>query len=102
MEIQYVSTYISMSEKGLVEKLLCPVDQASLMPNLGLDDEIFLYCLSCSYKVTMGVSKYNQIKSKVDWWINSMDNIENESKPMPVTDSMGREKFWEDLGRQDD
>jgi hypothetical protein len=31
-----------------------------------------------------------------------MDNIENESKPMPVTDSMGREKFWEDLGRQDD
>lgn len=24
---------------------------------------------------------------------------ENESKPMPVTDNMGREIFWEDLGR---
>ena len=24
---------------------------------------------------------------------------ECESKPMPVTDNMGREKFWEDLGR---
>ncbi len=24
---------------------------------------------------------------------------ECESKPMPVTDDMGREKFWEDLGR---
>ena len=24
---------------------------------------------------------------------------ENESKPMPITDNMGREKFWEDLGR---
>jgi hypothetical protein len=22
-----------------------------------------------------------------------------ESKPMPVTDDMGKEKFWEDLGR---
>jgi hypothetical protein len=22
-----------------------------------------------------------------------------ESEPMPVTDNMGREKFWEDLGR---
>ncbi len=26
---------------------------------------------------------------------------EFESKPMPVTDSMGREIFWEDLGRPD-
>lgn len=24
---------------------------------------------------------------------------ECESKPMPVTDNMGREIFWEDLGR---
>ena len=24
---------------------------------------------------------------------------ENESKPMPITDNMGRENFWEDLGR---
>lgn len=22
-----------------------------------------------------------------------------ESKPMPVTDDMGRDKFWEDMGR---
>jgi hypothetical protein len=29
------------------------------------------------------------------------DNFEFESKPMPETDSMGREKFWEDLGRPD-
>lgn len=100
MEIRYVSTYISMSEEGLVEKLLCPVDQAFLMPNLDENDEIFLYCLSCAYKATLGLSKYNQIKSKVE---SVMDKeIQNESKPMPVTDAMGREKFWEDLGRQDD
>lgn len=36
-----------------------------------------------------------------------LDNLENswdenlslESKPMSETDAMGREKFWEDLGR---
>jgi hypothetical protein len=38
-----------------------------------------------------------------------LDNLENswdigdkpefESKPMPITDNMGREAFWEDLGR---
>ena len=28
-------------------------------------------------------------------------DFQNESKPMPVTDSMGREIFWEDLGRPD-
>lgn len=28
--------------------------------------------------------------------------MENESKPIKVTDSMGREIFWEDLGRPDE
>lgn len=27
---------------------------------------------------------------------------EFESKPMPVTDNMGRENFWEDLGRPEE
>ncbi len=27
------------------------------------------------------------------------ENFEFESKPVAETDSMGREKFWEDLGR---
>lgn len=100
MEIRYVSTYISMSEEGLVEKLLCPVDQASLMPNLGLDDEIFLYCLSCSYKSTVGITRYNQIKLAVESAMGK--NIKYESATIPETDAMGREKFWEDLGRKND
>jgi len=28
--------------------------------------------------------------------------MENESKAIAVTDAMGREIFWEDLGRPDD
>lgn len=30
------------------------------------------------------------------------DNFEFESKPMLETDAMGREIFWEDLGRPED
>jgi hypothetical protein len=38
-----------------------------------------------------------------------LDNFENawddsllfESKPIPTTDNMGRETFWEDIGRPD-
>lgn len=29
-------------------------------------------------------------------------NLEYESNPMIVTDAMGREKFWEDLGRENE
>ncbi len=28
--------------------------------------------------------------------------MENESKQIPITDAMGREIFWEDIGRPDD
>lgn len=30
------------------------------------------------------------------------DNFEFESKPMPETDAMGREVFWEDIGRPEE
>lgn len=42
--------------------------------------------------------------------VGILDNLEGawdeeflfESKPMPITDNMGREVFWEDLGRPED
>lgn len=66
MRIQYVSTYISMSEEGLVEKLLCPVDQSLLFCNQDLEDNIFLYCLDCNYKKDLGLATYNKIVSEVE------------------------------------
>lgn len=41
---------------------------------------------------------YNKTMGILDNLENSWD-IENESNPMTVTDAMGREIFWEDLGR---
>ena len=66
MRIQYVSTYISMSEEGLVEKLLCPVDQSLLFCNQDLEDDIYLYCLECEYKKNIGSATYEKIVNLVE------------------------------------
>jgi hypothetical protein len=66
MRIQYVSTYISLSKEGLVEKLLCPVDQSILFCNQDLEDQIFLYCLECSYKKFIGSDLYNRVTKAVE------------------------------------
>jgi len=66
MRIQYVSTYISMSEDGLVEKLLCPVDQSNLFCNQSLEDDIYLYCLECDYKKVLGDVSYKKIVDEVN------------------------------------
>lgn len=66
MRIQYVSAYISMSEEGLVEKLLCPVDQSILFCNQDLEDNIFLYCLECEYKKEIGSTTYEKIVKLVE------------------------------------
>ena len=66
MRIQYVSTYISMSEDGLVEKLSCPVDQSILFCNQSLQDEVYLYCLECDYKKELGLSSYEKIVNEVN------------------------------------
>lgn len=90
-----MSKYLALAEEGLVEKTLCPIDQGLLLPNQDLEENIFLYCLSCSYKNIIGLEWYNKIVKKIE-------DLENESKPIPETDSMGREIFWQDLGRADD
>ena len=72
MRIQYVSTYIFMSEEGLVEKLLCPVDQSILFCNQDLSDNIYLYCLECEYNKNIGISTYEEIVRAVE--LNGKNN----------------------------
>ena len=59
-----------MSEEGLVEKLLCPVDQSILFCNQDLLDIIYLYCLQCDYKKSLGSISYQKIVDEVDRNIN--------------------------------
>jgi DNA-directed RNA polymerase subunit M/transcription elongation factor TFIIS len=55
-----------MSGEGLVEKLLCPVDQSILFSNQDLEDIIYLYCLECKYKKNIGTSTYENIVRAVN------------------------------------
>jgi hypothetical protein len=66
MQIQYVSKYIALSEEGLVPRLECPMDQGSLLCNLDLEDNIYLYCLSCEYKNTIGLEVYQRMVNEVN------------------------------------
>ena len=65
MQIQYVSKYIALSEEGLVPRLECPMDQGSLLCNLDLENNIYLYCLSCNYKNNIGIEVYDKIVKTV-------------------------------------
>jgi hypothetical protein len=64
-KIQTVSKYIALSEEGLVPRLNCPMDQGSLFTNQDLEDNVFLYCLSCSYKKVIGYEFYDDIIKKM-------------------------------------
>jgi hypothetical protein len=66
MKIQYVSKYLLLAEKGLVPGLECPMDQGPLMPNMDINDNIYLYCLSCTYKNLVGIDLYEKIVKKVE------------------------------------
>jgi hypothetical protein len=65
MKIQVVSKYIALSEEGLVPALECPMDQGLLFCNLADDESIYLYCLSCEYKNTLGTEVYNILLNKI-------------------------------------
>lgn len=60
-----MSKYLSLAEEGLVKKMECPLDQGLLMSNQDLNEEIFLYCLSCEYKKVIGYKLYCQMKEAI-------------------------------------
>ena len=66
MQIQYVSKYLTLAEEGLVPKLECPMDQGLLLCNQDINDNIYLYCLSCEYKTNIGLDQYDRIRKAVD------------------------------------
>lgn len=60
-----MSKYLALAEEGLVSKLACPMDQGLLMPNQDLNDNIYLYCLSCDYKKEIGLDFYDKMEKAI-------------------------------------
>lgn len=69
MKIQVVSKYLALAEEGLVSKLECPVDQGLLFPNQDLENNNYLYCISCNYKNIIGLEVYNNMKAEVEKYV---------------------------------
>lgn len=65
MKIQYVSKYLTLANEGLVPEFNCPMDQGLLACNLDNEDNIYLYCLSCTYKTIVGIKKYDEMVQQV-------------------------------------
>lgn len=65
-KIQYVSTYITLAKEGLVPRILCPMDQGLLLCNQDMEDRIYLYCISCSYRKILGLTMYLSIVEAVN------------------------------------
>lgn len=43
----------------------CPLDQGLLFANMEVDDRLFLYCISCNYKMYIGLSLYKKMQEEV-------------------------------------
>lgn len=61
-----MSKYLTLAEEGLVPKMNCPMDQGLLMPNQDIEDNVYLYCLSCYYKKHIGTDMYEEMKRAVN------------------------------------
>lgn len=61
VQVQNVSRYLNLSAEGLVPRIECPMDQGLLFCNQDLEENVYLYCLSCDYKRTIGLEFYGDI-----------------------------------------
>lgn len=72
MEYRRFSKYYQYSLKDKVLAIPCGLDadHPGMVPNLDIDDEgndiIYLYCLSCNYKLYPGLELYRNIEFILD------------------------------------
>jgi hypothetical protein len=63
--IQELHAYKNLSDKGLVPKLVCPVDvlHEEIFPWQDEDENVMLWCIFCNAKVYLGSERINYIKT---------------------------------------
>jgi hypothetical protein len=62
--IQELHAYKNLSDKGLVPKLICPIDvlHEDILPWQDKDDNVMLWCIFCNSKVHLGSERISYIK----------------------------------------
>lgn len=67
MIIQVFNKYLLLSDIGKTKPLLCGLDNdhPRLFANIDENDNIYLYCLACEYKMIPGIELYSRIEKIV-------------------------------------
>lgn len=57
--IKQLHAYKKLSERGVVPKLVCPIDinHEEIFPWIDEDDKVCLWCIFCNSKVYLGLDK---------------------------------------------
>lgn len=68
MIIQVFNKYLLLSDEGKTKPLLCGLDKdhPRLFANIDENDDIYLYCLACDYRMIPGIELYSNIEKVVE------------------------------------
>lgn len=57
--IQQLHLYKNLSEKGMLPKLVCPIDELheDILPWVDEDEKVCLWCVFCNSKVYLGAER---------------------------------------------
>ena len=67
MLIQVINEYQFMGSQGKFPPIMCAMDadHPQLACNLDKNDDVYMYCLACSYKLRPGIALYNAMLDRV-------------------------------------
>lgn len=67
MLIQVINEYQFMASQGKFPAVLCVMDKdhGSLACNIDKNDDVYMYCLACSYKLRPGIALYSSMLDRV-------------------------------------
>lgn len=71
MKIQVFSEYLKQAQAGNVEFLACPMHSTEeavfpLAHSAGEEDKVILECYACGYKITAGLTLYDNILNRLN------------------------------------
>lgn len=67
MIIHTLKKYMNYSRQGLVDKIVCGLDEShdQLSCGMTLDDRVYLFCIHCEYKIFPGFNSLKKISLDV-------------------------------------
>lgn len=77
MIIQVINKYLILSDNDITIPIRCGIDNdhPRLFANMDDDDNIYLYCMACEYKLIPGIELYERIVTTLQSLGYDIDHI---------------------------